>query len=165
MLAHIVFQVFTKCILCGVKKTTWFGFKMWHKTILLHMILRNLMYLTCWDMWQWAFFKWKQADCTRCECNFLRRFMREFKCEKIFFSEIYVRHKCSVGCYVCTCTNLLELNTVVKYRMYLNSVAMGQINQCWFQSYVVLINNVFLWKNSSFSWVVWKNIVMTIIVY
>ena len=68
------------------------------------------------------------------------------------FPEIFVRQKClafffSFFLCVCTCTNLLVLNTEVKKNVtYMNSIAMGQINQCWFQSYVVLINNVYLWK-------------------
>ena len=70
-----------------------------------------------------------------------------FMWKKIIFSpEIFVKHKCLVFLCVCTCTNLLMLNTEVKNLVYPNSVAMGQINQCWFQSYVVLINNVYLWK-------------------
>ena len=126
---------------------------MWHKNVLLHMILRNLMYLICWDMWQWAFLNESNQTVPVVNATSSDVSCVNFNVKQYFFSEIYVRHKCSVGCYVCTCTNLLELKTEVKNRMYLNSAAMGQINQCWFQSYVVLINNVYLWKYSSFSWV------------
>ena len=64
--------------------------------------------------------------------------------KKMYFPEIFVRHKCLVFFCVCTCTDLLVLNTEVKNLVYINSVAKGQINQCWFQSYIALINIVYL---------------------
>ena len=81
-----------------------------------------------------------------------------------FFLEIFVRQKCLVFFCVCTCTNLLVLNTEVKNVMYMNSIAMGQINQCWFQSYVVMINNVYLYKINTFE-LSWVEIIYIYIVY
>ena len=57
-------------------------------------------------------------------------------CEKIcFFPEILVRHY--VLC-VCTCTNQLVLSTEVTRLNFLNSIVMGKINQCGFQSHVAI---------------------------
>ena len=57
-------------------------------------------------------------------------------CEKIcFYPEILVRHY--VLC-VCTCTNQLVLSTEVTRLNFLNSIVMGQIHQCGFQSHVAI---------------------------
>ena len=56
----------------------------------------------------------------------------------VFSQEIFVRHKCLV-CFMCVHMYLLVLITEVKNVMYMNSVAMGQINQCWFQYDVVYL--------------------------
>ena len=61
-------------------------------------------------------------------------------CEKIcFFPEIFVRHTMFCVCFcVCTCTNQLVLSTEVTRLNFLNSIVMGQINQCGFQSHVAI---------------------------
>ena len=68
-------------------------------------------------------------------CTFFPMFAIHM-CEKIcFFPEILVRHY--VLC-VCTCTNQLVLSTEVTRLNFLNSIVMGQINQCGFQSHVAI---------------------------
>ena len=69
-------------------------------------------------------------------CTFFSMFAIHM-CEKIcfFFPEILVRHY--VLC-VCTCTNQLVLSTEVTRLNFLNSIVMGQINQCGFQSHVAI---------------------------
>ena len=83
----------------------------------------------------------KQVDCTCSECNFLRLFMYEFKCESFVFSpEIFVRHKCLVFCLCVHITNMLVLNAEVKNVMYMNSVAMELINHCWLSTMYIYRN-------------------------
>ena len=68
-------------------------------------------------------------------CTFFPMFAIHM-CEKIcFFPEILVRHY--VLC-VCTCTNQLVLSTEVTRLNFLNSIVMGQINRCGFQSHVAI---------------------------
>ena len=45
---------------------------------------------------------------------------------------------CFVCVFVCTCTNQLVLSTEVTRLNFLNSIVMGQINQCGFQSHVAI---------------------------
>ena len=88
-------------------------------------------------------------------CTFFPMFAIHM-CEKIcFVPEILVRHY--VLC-VCTCTNQLVLRTEVTRLNFLNSIVMGQINQCGFQSHVAIDRYCIFLEINTFelSWVeVW----------
>ena len=87
-------------------------------------------------------------------------------CCCFFFRNICQAKVVSVMC-VCTCTNLLVLKTEVKNVMYLNSIAMGQIYQCWCQSYAVLICLFIEINTFELSWVElsWVECITRIIVH
>ena len=64
----------------------------------------------------------------------------QFTCVKrcLFFSWNICQALCFVCFCVCTCTNQLVLSTEVTRLNFLNSIVMGQINQCGFQSHVAI---------------------------
>ena len=71
-------------------------------------------------------------------CTFFAMFAIHM-CEKISFFLKYLSGTMFCVCFcVCTCTNQLVLSTEVTRLNFLNSIIMGQINQCGFQSHVAI---------------------------
>ena len=81
-------------------------------------------------------------------------------CEKMF---VFSWHICQALCFVCfcvcTCTNQLVLSTEVTRLNFLNSIVMGQINQCGFQSHVAIDRYCIFLEINTFelSWVEFKH--------
>ena len=84
--------------------------------------------------------------------------------KKSFFFLKYLSGTMFCVCFcVCTCTNQLVLSSEVTRLNTLNSIVMGQINQCGFQSHVAIDRYCIFLEITSLCWVAlsWYNVLCT----
>ena len=96
-------------------------------------------------------------------CTFFPMFAIHM-CEKICF--FFLKYLSGTMFCVCTCTNQLVLSTEVTRLNFLNSIVMGQINQCGFQSHVAIDRYCIFLEINTFelSWVELSSVLTGILI-